>query len=109
MSPKETRPDFAEFTRWLAARHNDRAVTSMDGEMSAERYKKLSAAAIEARDEFLRASAAGEAALSGRPVPHREVLQLLAAADKSGVDRPPELTTARGFRVTLAYEDGTAS
>jgi hypothetical protein len=37
---------------------------------------------------------------------HVETLQLLAAADRSGVARPPELTTARGFRVTLAYDDG---
>jgi hypothetical protein len=33
-------------------------------------------------------------------------LQLLAAADKSDSPRPADLTTARGFRVTLAFEEG---
>ncbi len=33
------------------------------------------------------------------------MLQLLAAADRSESTRPPELTTARGFRVTLAYDE----
>jgi hypothetical protein len=46
------------------------------------------------------------AAPSARSQGHLEVLQLLAAADKSDSSRLPELTTARGFRVTLAYEEG---
>jgi hypothetical protein len=48
------------------------------------------------------------AARSARYVAPRyvEALQLLAASDRSGVARPPELITARGFRVTIAYDDG---
>jgi hypothetical protein len=100
------RPDFDTFTRWLAANNGDRELTAR----SEERHRKLIAAARAARDEMLRAigtpltSAAG----TGRERPHVEVLQLLAAADKSDSSRPPELITARGFRVSLAYDEGIA-
>jgi len=62
-------------------------------------YGQLLAAARAARDETIRS-------LPHRP--HRiESLQLLAAATLSDTaDRPPELMTARGFRVTLAYDEG---
>jgi hypothetical protein len=35
-----------------------------------------------------------------------EPLLLLAAGSMEEADRPPELTTARGFQVILAYDDG---
>jgi hypothetical protein len=104
MSNEPPLPDFNQFTRWLA--QQPRAPIHRP-----ERYEELLTAAHAARDEFLAArqgaapqalGAAPQAAGHG-PI---EVLQLLAAADRSDSSRPPEVTTARGFRVTLAYEEG---
>ena len=97
MSNEHPVPDFNQFTRWLA--QQSRAPIHRQ-----ERFETLLAAAHMARDEFL-AAREGAAAQAGGHGPI-EVLQLLAAADRSDASRPPEVTTARGFRVTLAYEEG---
>jgi hypothetical protein len=93
-------PSFEEFARWLALR-------SPPPTQDEARYEKLRAAARDARDEFLTA----QRGIAPNPdasehYGHFEVLQLLAAADKSESTRPADLTTARGFRVTLAFEEG---
>jgi hypothetical protein len=100
MSNDTKLPDFDEFTRWLAARSKAPAANR-------ERYETVAAAARSARDEFLQARRA--VASVSEPPPrhgHFEVLQLLAAADKSADSRVPEVMTARGFRVTLAFDEG---
>jgi hypothetical protein len=93
-------PDFGQFARWVALQAT-RPVASAD------RYGTLLDAARAARDECVRTM---ESASSSPPVKEAqnfiEVLQLLAAASKDDTARPPEITTARGFRVTLAYDDG---
>lgn len=97
MSNEPPMPDFNQFTLWLA--QQSRAPIHRP-----ERYEELLAAAHTARDEFLAArEGAAPQAIGHGPI---EVLQLLAAADRSDASRPPEVTTARGFRVTLAYEEG---
>jgi hypothetical protein len=93
-------PSFEEFARWLGLR-------SPRPNMDEARYEKLRAAARDARDEFLTAQRAiAPNPDAGAHYGHFEVLQLLAAADKSESPRPADLTTARGFRVTLAFEEG---
>lgn len=89
MSKDSNAPSFEEFARWLALR-------TPPPTLNEARYERLRAAARDARDEFLTAQRGG----------HFEVLQLLAAADKSESPRPADLTTTRGFRVTLAFEEG---
>jgi hypothetical protein len=94
MTNPATPPGFQTFTRWLAA------TQSLVPEVTAVSsvYGRVLSAARTARDETLRCMPR---------VPHQlETLQLLAAATSDEGDRPPELTTARGFRVTLAYEEG---
>lgn len=101
MSNNEKLPGFDTFTRWLAGRSPTPSVND-------ERYGKLLAAARDARDEFLKAQRGVTQDMS-QPAAnsaHFEVLTLMAAADRSGSSRPPEVTTARGFRVTLSYEEG---
>jgi hypothetical protein len=101
MEPKL--PTFDHFSRWLKQR--------LERPAAAEHFETLAAAAREAREEFARAE--GTARRSARPNASPqgplEVLQLLAAADKSESSRPPEMTTARGFHVTLAYDEGSGS
>jgi hypothetical protein len=96
MSNEPQLPDFNQFTRWLAQR-------SQAPILNPERYEELRTAAHAARDEFLAAREGAAPQATRGPI---EVLQLLAAADRSDASRPPEVTTARGFRVTLAYEEG---
>lgn len=93
-------PSFEEFARWLALR-------SPQPTLDEARHERLRAAARDARDEFLTA----RRGIAPNPdasayYGHFEVLLLLAAADKSESPRPADLTTARGFRVTLAFEEG---
>ncbi len=125
MSRNSSPPDFDAFLGWLAA--NIRSQASSEHSQVSEsvspqtsegqaadtpnRYETLLAAARVARDEMLLATAVVKPATSvgGTRGPHLEVLQLLAAADTSDSARPPELMTARGFRVTLAYDEGTGS
>jgi hypothetical protein len=91
MSHESKLPDFDEFSRWLASRLSQQS-------LSAEHFARLRAAARDARDEFV---------LAQRPASPGsfEVLQLLAAADHDAA-LPPEITTPRGFRVSLAYDEG---
>jgi len=92
MSHESKLPDFDEFSRWLASRLSQQS-------LSAEHFVRLRAAAHDARDEFLLTR---QAANPGSV----EVLQLLAAADRDA-SLPPEITTPRGFRVSLAYDEGS--
>lgn len=94
-------PSFEQFARWLALR-------SPQPTEDEARHQRLRAAARDARDEFLTAlrGVAAPNPEAGARYGHFEVLQLLAAADKSESPRPADLTTARGFRVTLAFEEG---
>ncbi len=100
MPGSTTPPDLQGFNHWLWTKA-DASVASTDA------YQRLLSAARAARDEAMSiAMLAGELsklAQGGRSV---EVLQLLAAATADDSARPPELTTARGFKVTLAYDDG---
>ena len=89
-------PDFDAFCRWLSNRLKEPGART-------ERYDTLLAARL-ARSEFLRARRhrrAGRGTVA--------VLQLLAAADRSEAARPPEMRTARGFRVTLAHDEATSA
>ena len=93
-------PSFEEFARWLA-------LGTPPPTLDEARYERLRAAARDARDEFLTAQRGIAPIPDASPhYGHFEVLQLLAAADKSESPRPADLTTARGFRVTLAFEEG---
>jgi hypothetical protein len=85
-------PDFDQFSRWLTARLNRPAATP-------ERFAPLQAAARAARDEFVQARQ--DLAPAGV-----EVLELMAAADRDE-SLPPEVTTPRGFRISLGYEEGS--
>jgi hypothetical protein len=93
MSSKSPHPDFTEFTRWVRNKVDVAPLRSSAAE-------DLQPAARVARDHAVsvRSSALG--------LGNIEVLQLLAAASADESSRPPELTTAKGFRVTLAYDDG---
>jgi hypothetical protein len=94
MSRDTLPPDFPTFTRWLA----ETRLRASSETAQATIYDTLLKAARIARDEMLRATSWGS---------HRfETLTLLAAATEGDTARPPELTTARGFRVTLVYDDG---
>jgi hypothetical protein len=102
MSKPFSPPRFDEFSRWLAHRETLSGMT-----LPADRYETLLAAARRARDETLRARQDQAPSSSNHQSGHLEVLQLLAAATtEDPASRPPELTTARGFRVTLSYDDG---
>jgi hypothetical protein len=79
-------PRFEDFTRWVAGLGRKSIIA-----IPTERLRKS-------------AQAAREASLRGhwRPIGRREVLALVAAAtENSGM--PPELTTTRGFRVSIVY------
>jgi hypothetical protein len=90
--PNESKlPSFDEFCHWLT-RGPDRA------ELGADRYETLKQAARTARDEFVQTRfAAAQGSL--------EVLQLLAAADKSDSSPLPEIKTTRGFSVQFASDE----
>jgi len=89
--PGRRTPSFEDFTRWVAALGKTAAVDRPPEAVLAE--------ARMARDEMLRQQPAPVS--QGR----REVLELLAAATEDA-GLPPELTTARGFRVSIVYGDG---
>lgn len=93
-------PSFDQFSRWLAAKLDQ-------PQLQPERYELLSDAAREARDEFVQARE-----IAGATAPQQaaargtlEALYLLAAADKAETSQLPEITTPRGFRVMLAYDE----
>jgi hypothetical protein len=96
MGKHSSPPDFQTFTRWLAETNSTTGSASMNTAI----YGRLLAAARLARDETLRSMPT--------TLPQFADLQLLAAASQEEDARPPELTTARGFRVTLAYDEGNA-
>jgi hypothetical protein len=102
--PRNTAPpDFEHFSRWVALKIDAR-------DASAEQHATLVNAARAARDEYVRATEVAGTIDSVNKPPHNiEVLQLLAAASTDDTTRPPEMTTARGFRVTLAYDEGGSS
>lgn len=79
-------PRFEDFTRWVAGLGRVSIITTPT--------ERLRESAQAARDASMRGRSA--------PIGRREVLALLAAAtEDSGV--PPEMTTARGFRVSIVY------
>jgi hypothetical protein len=95
MPSKSPPPDFNEFTRWLRNKVDVAPVISQAD-----------------KDTLGAARAARDHAVEARSVPELrdlEVLQLLAAASTDEGAKPPELMTARGFRVTLAYDDGSTA
>jgi hypothetical protein len=102
--PNERQPaDFSAFVWWLAKRESTLPAAP-------ELTNPVLTAARRARDEF------AHAIQSVRPPQPRsvagggtmEVLELLAAAS-TDPSQPPEMLTPRGFRVTLAFDEGTAS
>ena len=105
MSADKLTPQFGGFTQWLASRPQTTAATAATAELlrhstvrTQDHYPTLLKAAHAARDEVLCA-----------PPAQLEILQLLAASGGTDSSRPPELTTARGFRVILAYDEGGAT
>jgi hypothetical protein len=87
MSERET-PRFEDFTRWVAGLGRVSTI-----ELPSERLRESAQAA---RDASLREREA--------PIGRRETLALLAASTEDS-EVPPELTTARGFRVSIVYGD----
>jgi hypothetical protein len=94
MSSKSPPPNFKEFTRWV---RNTVDVVSPTSQASSN----LLAAAQATRDQAIKAR------MFAPRQGDIEVLRLLAAASSEERDQPPELMTAKGFRVTLAYDDGS--
>jgi hypothetical protein len=92
MPSKSPPPNFKEFTHWVRNKVDI-------AQVNAEANPKLFAAARVARDHAVAARGHGNI----------EVLQLLAAESADESSRPPELMTAKGFRVTLAYDDGSSA
>ncbi len=94
MRSESTPPSFEAFCRWVAATaggsvDSPAAPGALDAS-AGRRYEVLIAAARRARYVVPR---------------HLETLRLLAAADRSA-PRPPEMATARGFLVSIAYDEG---
>jgi hypothetical protein len=103
MSNDPLYPNFAEFSRWFARRLSATPAATAD--------PIVLKAATEARDEFLQSLREQDRRHSARSpkVGRLQTLMLLAAADHDSSARPPEMTTARGFKVTLAYDEGQAA
>jgi len=91
------------FARWLAAKVDERSIANY---ATRRPSASLVAAARRARDESRRLAEGLGTGHEQLPSGSGEVLQLLAAADASDSVLPPELTTASGFRVTLANDLG---
>ena len=100
MSSHNSRPTFDQFTRWVAKSHAPG--------VSVEVPEAIREAARAARDEAITMArtAMVDLPLTG-PVGSIEVIRLLAAASTDTKSRLPELVTAKGFRVTLSYDEGT--
>jgi hypothetical protein len=95
-------PTFASFLHWLAQRESQ-----IGAAPRSDHYASALAVARDARDATLAAPGLMQSNDIGTRPGYLEVLQLLAAAaTEDPASRPPELTTARGFRVTLSYDDG---
>jgi hypothetical protein len=99
MSTNSAPPEFKEFARWVRSKVEV-------GPVDSRAYEKLLAAARAAREQALR-TRPSDLSLSSAQRHNLEVLQLLAAASTDDASRPPELMTAKGFRVTLAYDDAS--
>lgn len=97
MSSDNSRPSFYQFTRWVAVKSIARGV-------SLEVPEAIREAARATRDDATTMVRTALASSAGSSV---EVIRLLAAASTDDKSRPPELMTAKGFRVTLAYDEGT--
>jgi len=91
------------FARWLAAKVDERSIADY---ATHRPPASLVAAARRARDESRRLAEDLGTGHEHSSMGTGEVLQLLAAADASDAVLPPELTTASGYRVTLANERG---
>jgi len=102
--PRNTAPpELGHFARWVASK-------IVAGDASAGPHATLVDAARAARDEYVRTTeVAGTIGSVNEPRENIEVLQLLAAASTDDMMRPPEITTARGFRVTLSYDEGESA
>ena len=101
MSSNNSRPSFHQFTRWVA-------VKSPARELSIEVPEAIREAARATRDDAISMvrTATVDLSLASSPGSSVEVIRLLAAASTDDKSRPPELVTAKGFRVTLAYDEG---
>jgi hypothetical protein len=93
-------PGFVGYTRWLAKRSQ---VSDTVGAPSAQLIK-AARAARDALEESVEQSNTRERERTPNGI--FESLTLLAAGSDDDVETPPELTTARGFQVTLAYDEG---
>jgi len=103
MSREQPPPSFEEFARWVATSFTARSATGDPPQV-------LLAAARGARDEMLRGrESGGHHRGLGDERRNVEVLHLLAAASDEGEAAPSELTTTRGFRVSLVYEEDSPS
>src|SRR5271156_695466 len=101
MSPNSAPPGFEEFARWVTSKVNAAPKNS-------RAYEALLAAARFARDQSL-GTGPSDLSSSAAGQDNVEVLLLLAAASTDDDARPPELMTAKGFRVTLAYDDASSA
>ena len=101
--PNERQPaDFRAFVRWLATKDTPTTAAS-------ELRDPVLSAGRRARDEYVRAMQAARLPKPGRATAdgRLEVLELLAAASTDPSAQLPEMLTPRGFRVTLAYDEGS--
>jgi hypothetical protein len=103
MSDNPSGPDLETFARWLAAKVDERGIANYATHLPSA---SLVAAARRARDECRLFAEDLRIGQEQSTTDTGEVLELLAAADASDSVLPPELTTASGFRVTLANELG---
>jgi hypothetical protein len=103
MSSNHSRPSFHQFTRWVA-------VKSVAGGATIEVPEAIREAARATRNDAITVArtAIVDLSLASSTESSVEVIRLLAAASADDNSRPPELMTARGFRVTLAYDEGTS-
>lgn len=101
MCPKAPTPAFETFLRFVSSRYQPR-------EADPTPPARVLTAARAARKELRAANFAGQSAHQACQLgdAHIEVLMLLAASSE-GLARPPEIVTARGFRVKLDYRDGS--
>ncbi len=91
MSGEPSNRDFPAFTRWVAKKFGAQAETVRPSE-------QLAAAARGARDEMLRARAT-------QTPDEIEVLTVVAAADYTEAMLLTDMTTARGYRVSFAFDE----
>jgi hypothetical protein len=99
MPPDRPTRSYEDFTAWLARRSRSACAEH-------QARPVLLRAARAARDATLSATT-GAAASRWEAGGHLECVQLLAAADGCDTSRPTELVTPRGFRVALAYDEGS--